>query len=117
MTFKGKLTYLSYYCRVAVTPYGKKAKMSINDSALTITKADSLLVLLSGGTNYSTETANYRTNESVLHQRIDDIINKALAKNYTTLKTRQQKATVCFSTAASCLSHPTTVTPNRHRSL
>ncbi len=92
MTFKGKLTYLSYYCRVAVTPYGKKAKMSINDSALTITKADSLLVLLSGGTNYSTETANYRTNESVLHQRIDDIINKALAKNYTTLKTRQQKS-------------------------
>lgn len=91
MTFKGKLTHLSYYCRVAVKTYGKKAQMSVNDSTLTITKADSLLILLSGGTNYSTEAADYRTDVSVLHQRIDDIINQASTKDYPTLKARQQK--------------------------
>ncbi len=92
MSFKGKLTYLSYYCRVAVTPYGKKAKISVKDSTLTVSNADSLLVLLSGGTNYSTESADYRTDESVLHKRIDGIIDRASGRNYAMLKARQQES-------------------------
>lgn len=96
MTFEGMLTYLSYYCRVIVKPYGKKTKMSADDSRLSITKADSLLILLSGGTNYSTISADYRTDVSELHRQIDTIMSKASAKSYDTLKKYHQESYRAF---------------------
>lgn len=92
MAFEGMLTYLSYYCRVTVKPYGRKTKIGTSDSLLSITKADSLLILLSGGTNYSTTSADYRTDAQELHRRIDAIMDKALSKDYAALKKRHLKS-------------------------
>lgn len=70
--------------------------MSADDSRLSITKADSLLILLSGGTNYSTISADYRTDVSELHRRIDTIMSKASAKSYDTLKKYHQESYRAF---------------------
>ena len=88
--FKGDLNYLSYYCKVSVKPYGHKAKSAVEGDKLNISEADSVVIMLSGGTNYSTESDTYRTAPETLHSRVDSTIEKALEKDYSTIRSRQK---------------------------
>jgi len=85
ISFNGSLTLLSYEARLEVLHEGGQMQ-SVADQ-IQITGADTVTILLRGGTNYAIESSAYigETTEA-LHRRISETISSASAKTYQALK-------------------------------
>jgi len=86
ISFGGRLDLVSYYCRLAVKPRGRKAKAEVTDGGLSITGADELLIVMRGGTNFSERDNSYIYDARLLPDSVDGIVRRALAQPYKRLK-------------------------------
>ena len=85
LSFSGNTTLLAYEARLTVLNEGGSRQLS--GTNIQISNADTVTVLLTGGTNYDIESANYIGESSAaLSRRIIETISGASAKSYKTLK-------------------------------
>jgi len=84
-TFSGKLALVSYYARMAIKADG--GVVTVNPKGgIHVEGANSLKIVLRGGTNYDANNMNYISNTAGLPTRVDRQVANALAKSYEDLK-------------------------------
>lgn len=84
-TFSGKLALVSYYARMAIKTDG--GVVTVNPKGgIHVEGANSLLIVLRGGTNYDAKNMNYISNTAGLPARVDRQVANALSKSYEDLK-------------------------------
>ncbi len=84
ITFEGKLKLLNYYAKLSVKNEG--GTLSVQDGVLTVSDANSVMLVLRGKTNYSPTSKSYTYDASQIKPETDGIVASALAKDFSTLK-------------------------------
>lgn len=82
-SFEGRLTTVSYKAGFQVIAEG--GTLSTDKDGVTVTNADEITVVLSGGTDYSPTASGYVSDTKILGERISKTISKAAGKDWATL--------------------------------
>lgn len=83
ITMTGNLTLLSYEAQILVLNEG--GAISTSSNKITVSNANSVTLLLAGGTDYDAASPTYKGTD--LHTNITNQIDTAATKSYDTLKT------------------------------
>ncbi|MCI1647218.1 MAG: glycoside hydrolase family 95 protein [Bacteroides sp.] len=90
ITIKGKLNLLSYEAQVMVMNEG--GKLTTTTDKITVSNANAVTILLTGGTNFDIHSATYVSgNEAQLHQRMSKRMAQASSLNFNKLKAKHLK--------------------------
>ena len=82
-SFGGKLTTIKYRANFKVVPVG--GTMTTNADGVNVTDADEILVILTGGTDYSCTASGYVANTAQLDNTVKEIMDKAVTKDWDSL--------------------------------
>ncbi len=86
MSFSGKLDLLNYYYRLGIKPVGSHFLADANDTSLCIRKADELVIVMRGNTNFSERDNSYIYDPALLPDSVENQVHRALARSYKDLK-------------------------------
>ncbi len=86
--FAGKLTTVSYDCRMKVVPAG--GTMSTGEDGITVTGADEVLLVLAGGTDYAPSELSYVSGTAQLGEKMQARVDGAAAKGWAALYARHE---------------------------
>ena len=82
-SFEGKLDLVSYRAKMKAVASG--GTVSATDSCITVTGADSLLIVLAGATDFDQHSPTYIGDTSMMHAEVDRRATSAAAKGWSTL--------------------------------
>lgn len=84
-TFGGKLTTVTYNAYFRVVPVGEGATVSTDKEGITVSNADAVTLIFSGGTDYDSSTASCVSGTSKLASKIKGYVDAAALKEWETL--------------------------------
>jgi alpha-L-fucosidase 2 len=81
--FKGDMLTVSYYAHMKVIPVG--GTMTSDETGITVTGADEIMVILAGSTNYDPAQMSYIYDKTQLPGNVDNIVSAASSKTWQTI--------------------------------
>ena len=85
VTIQGKLSLISYFAKVQVKNEGGSIT-ALPNGGISIQNADAVTIILAGKTNFSTTSPTYIHDAARVPVDVENIVSKAIAKDYATLK-------------------------------
>ena len=84
--FSGKLDLLDYCFRLGIKPVGSHFLTDASDTGLRISKADELIIVMRGNTNFSERDNSYIFDPALLPDSVEHQVSRALARKYKSLR-------------------------------
>ena len=91
ISFSGKLDLLDYYFCLGIKPVGSHFLTDVSETGLRISKADELIIVMRGNTNFSESDNTYISDPAQLPDIVERQVGGALARKYKSLKDEHVK--------------------------
>ena len=91
ISFSGKLDLLDYYFRLGIKPVGSHFQSDVTETGLRISKADELIIVMRGNTNFSERDNSYIFDPALLPDSVEGQVRQALARPYKALRDEHVK--------------------------